>query len=113
MESKTLKNVLVIITDKEDKINPGEPISVKLNINKAEDVIDIEKVPPKKVERERSIPLHETPHKAQATYQPNAKKIHLWWYLTSDTLKASVAELRNELLSVFDKAIEQLRKCDI
>lgn len=113
MESKTLKNVVVVIKDEEDKINPGKPINVMLNINKAEDVIDIVKGTTKKVSNEKSIPLCDTKNHAQVTYQQKAKKIHLWWYMTSETLKTSESELRNELLMAFDRAVEQLRKCDI
>lgn len=113
MQSKELSNVVVVIKDEANLINHGELVKVSLNINKAEDHLIIEKAPPKKVERDRSINLKCTENGASLSYQQKAKKIHIWWYMTSDTLKAPVSELRNELLAVFDQAIEKLEEIDI
>ena len=113
MDSKVLTNVSVDIRDEADKINHGKPVNVKFSINKEEDHLSIEKVPPRKVERDRAIPLKNTDHGASVSYQQKAKKIHIWWFMTSDTLKAPEAELRNEMLAVFDRAIQELRDNDI
>jgi len=113
MESKILTNVSVDIKDEADKINYGKPINVKFSINKEEDNLKIEKVPPKKVERDRSISLKCTENGANVSYLQKAKKIHLWWFMTSETMKAPISVLRNEILAVFDRAIEELKENDI
>ena len=113
MESKILNNVSVDIRDEADKINPGKPVGVKFSINKEENFMTIEKVPPRKVDRERSITLKCTENGANVSYQMKAKKVHIWWYMTSDTLKAPEAELRNELLAVFDRAMLELKENEI
>lgn len=113
MESKTLSNVSVDIKDEADKINHGKPISVKFSINDEETIVKVEKVPPRKVERDRSVPLRSTDHGASVSYLQKAKKIHLWWYMDSDTMKVSEAELRNELLTVFDRAVEELKDMNV
>ncbi len=113
MQSKTLQNVSVNITDETDLITHDKPITVKFSINKEETVADVEKVPPRKRERDRSVSVLESDNGPNVTYLPKAKKIHLWWFMTSDTIKAPVAELRNEMLAAFDKAIAELQKCDI
>ena len=113
MDSKVLTNVTVSIKDDADMISHDKPITVKLSINKNEDELDVEKVPPRKRERDRSVPVKESDKGPCVSYLPKAKKIHMWWYMTSDTIKAPISELRNELLDAFDKAIAELQKCDI
>jgi len=113
MESKELTNVVVSIKDDANKINHGKPISVKFSINKEEDHLQIEKVVSNRKERERSVSIMNTENGANVSYQQNAKKIHLWWYMTSDTMKAPISVLRNELLAAFDRAIEELKGNEI
>jgi len=113
MQSKTLTNVSVDIKDEADKINHGKPVSVKFSINKEEDHLIIEKVVVVRKERDRSISLKVTDHGASASYLQKAKKIHIWWYMDSDTMKAQESELRNELLAVFDRAVKELKENEI
>ena len=109
MKSKTLSNVSVDIKDEADKINHGKPISVKFSINDEETIVKVEKVSPRKTERDRSINLRNTEHGASVSYLQKAKKIHIWWFMDSDTMKVAESELRNELLAVFDRAVEELK----
>lgn len=113
MDSKILSNVSVEIKDEADKINYGKPANVKFSINKEEDHLSIEKVPPRKIERDRAIPLKYTDHGASVSYQQKAKKVHIWWYMNSDTLKTPETQLRNEMLVVFDRAIQELKNNEI
>lgn len=101
------------IKDEANKIDHGKPVSVKFSINREEDHLKIEKVPTQRKERDRSIPLKCTDNGASVSYMQKGKKIHLWWFMTSDTLKTPVSELRNELLAVFDRAIEELHDNEI
>lgn len=114
MQSKILSNVMVEIKDEANKLVYGLPNAVKFSINADESEITVEKVVEERKPRERGLKLRGTKHGAGVSFKPNAKKIHIYWDMDSDTIKnASEAELRNEMLIVFDRAMEELKKIDL